>query len=87
MVLDPEQQPPNARQAVADLATLPIGWTERARIDWKSNPAVVALGWFITALAALFGAPFWFDTLRQIARLKGTGPSPSEKKADIAAAA
>jgi len=37
------------------------------------------VGWLITAVAALFGAPFWFDTLQSIIRLKGSGPSPAEK--------
>jgi hypothetical protein len=41
----------------------------------------------ITAFAALFGAPFWFDTLQLIIRLKGAGPSPQEKKSGAAAAA
>jgi hypothetical protein len=44
------------------------------------------VGWLITAVAALFGAPFWFDALQQIVRLKGSGPSPAEKKSDTAAA-
>ena len=41
---------------------------------------VAGAGWprvrglpFITALASLFGAPFWFDMLRQVVRLKGPG--------------
>lgn len=37
------------------------------------------VGWIITAFAALFGAPFWFDTLQSLIRLKGAGPSPQEK--------
>jgi hypothetical protein len=45
------------------------------------------VGWLITALAALFGAPFWFDALQQIIRLKGAGPSPQEKREDKWAAA
>jgi hypothetical protein len=44
------------------------------------------LGWLITATAALFGAPFWFDTLQSIIRLKGSGPSPAEKLSGRAAA-
>jgi hypothetical protein len=49
---------------------------------WRS-----ALGWFITAIAALFGAPFWFDSLQKLVRLKGSGPSPDEKTDKNAAAA
>jgi hypothetical protein len=52
--------------------------------DWfwsapNSNLAWSILGWFITATAAIFGAPFWFDTLQSIVRLKGSGPSPAER--------
>jgi hypothetical protein len=49
--------------------------------------ALAVLGWVITALASLFGAPFWFDTLQQVIRLKGAGPSPDEKTNKTAAAA
>jgi hypothetical protein len=44
-------------------------------------------GWIVTAIATLFGAPFWFDALQSFVRLKGAGPSPSEKKKDSAASA
>jgi hypothetical protein len=44
------------------------------------------LGWFITAGATLFGAPFWFDALQKVTRLKGAGVSPSDKKQNRAAA-
>ncbi len=44
-------------------------------------------GWLITALATLFGAPFWFDALQSVIRLKGSGPSPQEKLENRAAAA
>jgi hypothetical protein len=44
------------------------------------------LGWFVTAGATLFGAPFWFDALQKITRLKGAGASPSDKKQKRAAA-
>ena len=50
--------------------------------DWLISLFV----WLITAIATLFGAPFWFDALQQITRLKGSGPSPAEKTAKKAAA-
>ena len=59
------------------------------RSDWPCNwdwPEMV-LGWLITAVAALFGAPFWFDLLQRVIRLKAAGPSPKEKASDTAAAA
>jgi TRAP-type C4-dicarboxylate transport system permease small subunit len=62
---------------------LPIGWPHAA----TATPATLISGWIITAFAALFGAPFWFDLLQQIIRLKGTGPSPGEKADNKGAAA
>jgi hypothetical protein len=51
--------------------------------DWW----LASLGWLITALTTLFGAPFWFDLLQTLIRLKGTGPSPKEKADGRGAAA
>lgn len=45
------------------------------RYDFSSFLLVV-FGWLITASAALFGAPFWFDLLQHLTRLRGTGPKP-----------
>jgi hypothetical protein len=77
-----------------DQLGLPTGWTEETREEFAGGtwPFVfrlveMLLGWAITAFATLFGAPFWFDALQQIARLKGSGPSPAEKKANVGAAA
>jgi hypothetical protein len=44
-------------------------------VDW----ALAFIGWLITAFSTLFGAPFWFDLLQTVVRLKGSGPSPKEK--------
>ena len=71
----------------------PVGWPPGHFFDvqdekgkwqafWGASPSVwyrPLIGWFITAVAALFGAPFWFDMLQSIIRLKGSGPSPDEK--------
>jgi hypothetical protein len=78
---------------------LPVGWPPGHFLDiqdrpghwqafWVASPSIwyrSVLGWFITAVAALFGAPFWFDTLQSIVRLKGSGPSPAEKATGRAA--
>ncbi len=77
----------------------PVGWTPGHFLDiqddtghWEAiwnKPFSVwyrpLLGWFITAIAALFGAPFWFDALQSIIRLKGAGPSPEDKELKRAA--
>jgi hypothetical protein len=77
----------------------PVGWAPGHFLDvqddaghwealWVAPPSIwyrPVLGWFITAVAALFGAPFWFDALQSIVRLKGAGPSPDEKANNRAA--
>lgn len=72
--------------------TLPIGWQNGrwAGTFQSSNPSVffiALIGWLITAVSTLFGAPFWFDLLQNFIRLKGTGPSPVEKADGKGAAA
>jgi hypothetical protein len=32
----------------------------------------------ITASTALFGAPFWFDLMQRVVRMRGTGAKPEE---------
>lgn len=72
-------------------ASLPIGWQQNHAFEvcrsdgvcqlwWKSDAWLsLPLGWLLTAVATLFGAPFWFDILQGAIRLKGSGPSPAEK--------
>jgi hypothetical protein len=59
----------NAQEALDGLKSLPIGWQ-------TGLGQFAVIGWLITATAALFGAPFWFDLLQQFIRLRGTGPKP-----------
>ena len=89
----PADGPPTAmtQAAVDALAALddhlPIGWQgqqSRPAPGWGWLSKLV--GWCITAGATLFGAPFWFDALQSIVRLKGSGPSPSDKTNERAAA-
>ena len=35
------------------------------------------LGWLVTALATMIGAPFWFDVLSTLMRLRASGPMPA----------
>ncbi|WP_315821425.1 hypothetical protein [Paraflavitalea speifideaquila] len=35
-------------------------------------------GWILTALAISFGAPFWFDLLNKLIKLRGSTP-PADK--------
>jgi hypothetical protein len=73
-----------------DFLQLPIGWAHYEPGDRemeRTELLEIVVGWFITAFAALFGAPFWFDMLQLFVRLKSSGPSPQEKATDKAAAA
>ena len=47
----------------------------------QTNIAVKLFGILITAGATAQGAPFWFDLLKKLVNLRGTGPSPMEKGA------
>jgi hypothetical protein len=81
---------PEQALAKLDALGLPIGWTKEAIDRISKGPMEIPvrlLGWFITAIATLFGASFWFDALQRVTRLKGSGPSPAEKKLDSGAAA
>ena len=88
--LEAKENAANALAALSDLA-VPVGWTHYNQApnsapsgwDWPE----MVLGWVITAFATLFGAPFWFDMLQQFVRLKGSGPSPQEKRSGAAAEA
>jgi hypothetical protein len=73
----PKIQAPPANQAPSSTTPTPLWW------DYLI-PAV--LGWLVSAVASLFGAPFWFDTLQRVVRLKGAGPSPTERTDGTAAA-
>jgi hypothetical protein len=71
--------------AFKSLDALPVGWTTQA-----SFSAITLCGWLITALSALFGAPFWFDLLQRLVNLRGTGakpgdPADAKKRAEKAA--
>jgi hypothetical protein len=43
---------------------------------WRIASLMLA-GWLITAGATLFGAPFWFDILKGVVNLRGTGQPPA----------
>ena len=79
----PETPPP--ADLVIQLNKLPVGWPQGVLLDEKGDwiswgtLLLALLGWVITALSTLFGAPFWFDLLQTMIRVKGAGPSPVEK--------
>ena len=60
---------------------IPLGWTLTAN-DPRDLPrsanhgAAKVIGILITMLATLLGAPFWFDLLNKIVKLRGSGAPP-----------
>ena len=64
-----------ASEAYAQLQTLPVGWGGNFEVSMLFEPAAI-IGWLVTASASLFGAPFWFDLLKMLVRLRGTGTKP-----------
>lgn len=63
--------PTRMSDAIQALNQLPIGWQSvpGTLTAW----ALTICGWLVTASSALFGAPFWFDLLQRLTRLRGTG--------------
>ena len=59
------------------MMALPIGWTHFPPASGADFALQVA-GWIITASTALFGAPFWFDLMQRVVRLRSTGTRPDE---------
>ena len=44
-----------------------------ARKDWPHGVWLGLLGWLVTILAISLGAPFWFDALGRLSRLRSSG--------------
>lgn len=62
---------------------LPIGWD-----DWNSGAGTVGtvLGWGLTGLLIMLGAPFWYDLLTRLVALRSTGSKPATAPNDPASA-
>ncbi len=83
-----------ARVKKLEELSLPIGWTwtdatPEDRSDYPqaikdfpdAGPLAKAVGLLLTAIAISLGAPFWFDLLSKVARIRTSGvqPAPAEK--------
>ena len=70
------------------LRQIPLGLTgAEHRPQFASKPLAYLLsflpalpGLLITAIASLFGAPFWFDLLQRLTQLRGTGAKPKTEQ-------
>ena len=64
---------------IANLKLLPVGWEQAPEFSVLTKATwVMFAGWLVTASSALFGAPFWFDLLQKLTRLRGTGKKPDK---------
>ena len=52
---------------------IPMGWTGAAVPHGAGDIALSVAGWILTILAISLGAPFWFDTLSRLSRLRSSG--------------
>lgn len=72
--------PQSSEAALKALKALPIGWQTGLSFSevWKTifDSPIIIVGWIITASASLFGGPFWFDLLKLLVNLRGTGAKP-----------
>jgi hypothetical protein len=59
------------------MMALPIGWTRFPPVAGADFALQVA-GWIVTASTALFGAPFWFDLMQRVVRMRSTGMRPGD---------
>jgi hypothetical protein len=71
----------NNVDAVAKIG-VPLGWAQSKNqttdprhisLDTVGSSAHLVGGWLLTILAVSLGAPFWFDALSRMSRLRGTG--------------
>ena len=64
-----------AAQNVDDVAKvgIPMGWRGEAVPSSEGEVAMAIGGWALTILAISLGAPFWFDTLSKVSRLRSSG--------------
>ena len=80
-------------QQVKDLVTenlaslenpIGVGWggVDIYALEWYEWVKKV-FGWFITSLAISLGAPFWFDLLRKLVNIRGTGGVPPANNTQV----
>jgi len=86
--LDSISNPEQLKQALSQRRVLldslyklnaPIGWQQTDLKQMKTYDWVIKLlGWFISAAALSFGAPFWFDILAKLVNIRKTGIPPAK---------
>jgi hypothetical protein len=72
----PADRAANGLESVKKL-NLPIGWSKNPNdprhVSLRNHAAAKFAGWMITFIALSLGAPFWFDALSRLSRLRNSG--------------
>lgn len=71
---------------------IPMGWDESLRElqrmpDREGLNGYILAGWALSTLALMLGAPFWFDLLGRLVKLRSSGAKEAEKTTDSDATA
>ncbi len=65
-------------------AGFPVGWSLTTTKAWKAHPVGTffesILGWLMAGAAAALGAQFWFDLMKRIINMRGTGVKPDSNQ-------
>lgn len=70
-------------QATASINSAPVGWGEQQKVKqphWYYHIP----GWLLTILALSMGAPFWFDMLAKVVKMRGGDKSADSKQGGAA---
>jgi hypothetical protein len=77
-----KMDPPPACAAVALQITDFQDVMQAVKERLSSNAWIwMIIGWLLTALAVSFGAPFWFDALKNLLNVRNAGPKPPRSEA------
>jgi hypothetical protein len=75
----PAEQAANCLDDVKELG-IPVGWTtDSSPHSWEQAFGKI-FGLLLTVFAVQLGAPFWFDLLGKVSRLRGSGSKPDSTK-------
>jgi hypothetical protein len=64
-------------QALVAKLPVPIGWSDSNQSFTGVDFAWAVLGWLVTAFAIALGAPFWFNALDGLLKLRSAGNKPA----------
>jgi hypothetical protein len=75
LTASPNPTKPEDAIAAAEKLGIPFGWNPDAWTYFVAEPNWIysLIGWLMTAVATLFGAPFWFGALQKIVQVRGAG--------------